>query len=216
MWIYKITNKVNGKSYIGQSKRPINKRWNRHISDALSNRLDTHFARAIRKYGVKNFSVEEIDSSDSQEELNHLENYYIHLYDCIENGYNETDSVNRCGGNTYFSKTKKELDAIREKIRKTKIGGLNPSSKSTKLINTVTKEEKIFSSAKECSDYLQLSSPRPVQRRASGEIKKLLNGIYDFEYLENKSVSTILDECKGVEEEISTSSKQETPKKEKI
>ena len=70
MWIYKITNKLNGKSYIGQTIRPINQRWHRHVNDAMNNILDTHFARAIRKYGEKSFSVEEIDSASSQEELN--------------------------------------------------------------------------------------------------------------------------------------------------
>ena len=37
-----------------------------------------------------------------------------------------------------------------------------------------------------------------------------------IENLANKSVSTIPDECKGVGEEISTSSKRETPEMEKI
>ena len=72
MWIYKITNKINNKSYIGQTKRIVKSRWQRHINDAMNNILDTHFARAIRKYGAKNFSVETIDSSDSQDELNRL------------------------------------------------------------------------------------------------------------------------------------------------
>lgn len=216
MWIYKITNKLNGKSYIGQTIRPINQRWHRHVNDAMNNILDTHFARAIRKYGEKSFSVEEIDSASSQEELNKLESYYIHKYDCLENGYNETDSVYKCGGNTYSSKTEEELDLIKNKIRITKLGGLNPNAKSVRLINKLTGEEKIFSSAKECSNYLGLPTHHPVSRRASGEIKKLLNNTYDFEYLKDKSVSTIPDECKGVDEEISTSSKQETPEKEKI
>lgn len=209
MWIYKITNKLNGKSYVGQTKKSVINRWKRHVNDAMNHVLNTHFARAIRKYGVKSFSVEEIDSTDSQEELNRLENYYIHFYDCLKNGYNETDSINRCGGNTYFSKTEEELDVIKDKIRKTKFGGLNPNSKSVKLIDTITKEEKIFSSAKECADYLGIKK-HPVTRRASKKIKKLLMDRYDFEYLEDKSVSTIGDECSQVEEEISTSSKQET------
>ena len=55
MYIYKITNKVNGKVYIGQSIRPIEQRFQRHINDAVNNILDTHFARAIRKYGKRIF-----------------------------------------------------------------------------------------------------------------------------------------------------------------
>lgn len=70
MWIYKITNIQNNKVYIGQSIRPINQRFQRHINDALNNILDTHFARAIRKYGKENFIIEEIDIANTQEELN--------------------------------------------------------------------------------------------------------------------------------------------------
>ena len=47
VWIYKITNIVNGKVYIGQTIRPIEDRFHRHINDAMNNRLNTHFARAI-------------------------------------------------------------------------------------------------------------------------------------------------------------------------
>ena len=57
MCIYKITNKYNQKVYIGQTIHSVQKRWNRHVSDAVNNRLDTHFARAIRKYGPQAFSV---------------------------------------------------------------------------------------------------------------------------------------------------------------
>ena len=61
MWIYKITNIQNNKCYIGQSIRPIEQRFRRHINDALNNILDTHFARAIRAYGKDNFKIEVMD-----------------------------------------------------------------------------------------------------------------------------------------------------------
>ena len=70
MFIYKITNTVNNKAYIGQSIRPIEQRFKRHISDATNNILDTHFARAIRKYGQNKFVIEQIDVANSQDELN--------------------------------------------------------------------------------------------------------------------------------------------------
>lgn len=70
MQVYKITNIQNNKVYIGQTIRGIQERFARHIKDAMSNRLDTHFARAIRKYGPENFIIEEIDTAETQEELN--------------------------------------------------------------------------------------------------------------------------------------------------
>lgn len=60
MWIYKIINIQNNKVYIGQTIRPIEQRFNRHLSDALNNVLDIHLARAIRKYGKDSFIIEEI------------------------------------------------------------------------------------------------------------------------------------------------------------
>ena len=55
--IYKITNLVNNKIYIGQSARGVAERFHRHVCDAMNGKLDTHFARAIRKYGPENFTV---------------------------------------------------------------------------------------------------------------------------------------------------------------
>ena len=99
--IYKITNKLNNKIYIGQTNKTIEQRFARHINDAMSNRLDTHLARAIRLYGPEAFVVEQIDSANTQEELNQKEIQWIHFYDSIKQGYNETDSGLKCGGNTY-------------------------------------------------------------------------------------------------------------------
>ena len=129
MWIYKITNVQNNKVYIGQTIRPIQDRFHRHINDALNNILDTHFARAIRKYGKDNFIIEQIDQAQTQDELNKKEQYWIQYYNSVQNGYNETDAISKCGGNTYQSKTEKEMEVIKEKIRQTKLGAKNPMAK---------------------------------------------------------------------------------------
>ena len=60
--------------YIGQTIRPIQDRFHRHMNDAINNILDTHFARAIRKYGVNSFIIEQIDEAQTQEELNQKSN----------------------------------------------------------------------------------------------------------------------------------------------
>lgn len=182
MWIYKIENIQNNKVYIGQTIRPPKQRFQRHLNDALNNILDTHFARAIRKYGADVFELSVIDTASNQDELNQKEQYWIQQYDSINNGYNETSAINKCGGNTYQSKSKIELKIIGEKIRQTKLGGKNPHSKKVRCINIKTNEIQIFTSQQECADALSLSSHMPVSRRCRGIIKTPLNNTYQFEY----------------------------------
>ena len=182
MWIYKITNIQNNKVYIGQTIRPIEDRFHRHINDAMNNILDTHFARAIRKYGKENFTITIIDKATFQDELNQKEQYWIKYYNSIENGYNETDAISKCGGNTYQSKTPEEMSVIKEKIRVSKLGGKNPNARKIKMIDLISGKEKIFNSQKECANYLNLSSHMPISRRCTGYTKSPLNNQYQFEY----------------------------------
>lgn len=151
MWIYKITNIQNNKVYIGQTIRPIQQRFQRHINDALNNVLNTHFARAIRKYGKENFVIEEIDKAQTQDELNKKEQYWINYYNSVEEGYNETNAISKCGGNTYRSKTEKEMEVIKEKIRQTKIGDKNPMARKVKRTNILTNEVDIFDTIIKCA-----------------------------------------------------------------
>lgn len=89
MIIYKITNKINGKVYIGQTTQSIEKRWKGHYSKAFYEQKSTVIYNAIRKYGPENFTIEEIDGANSLSELNYLETHYIYKYESLApNGYN--------------------------------------------------------------------------------------------------------------------------------
>ncbi|MCU5706140.1 GIY-YIG nuclease family protein [Bacillus wiedmannii] len=84
--IYKITNKINGKCYIGQSL-DIPKRWENH--KCMNGNHSYPLYLAFKKYGLDNFSFEIIERC-SKEEMEHLEYYYILLYDSTNHGYNQT------------------------------------------------------------------------------------------------------------------------------
>ena len=87
--IYKITNKVNGKIYIGQSIT-IKNRWKQHINEAKNNRNNAALYLAMRKYGIDNFSFEVIEECDIKF-LNEREIYWINFYNSFEGeGYNMT------------------------------------------------------------------------------------------------------------------------------
>lgn len=121
MWIYKITNIQNNKIYIGQTIRPVQDRFNRHINDALHNIIDTRFARAIRKYGKDNFSLEIIDTAQSQNKLNDKERYWIQYYNSVKEGYNETDALSECGVTPINLKLKKKWKLLKKKFDKLKL-----------------------------------------------------------------------------------------------
>ncbi len=81
--IYLITNKVNGKMYVGQTKYTVEKRWNLHLRKAKRN-PSTHFEYAINKYGPENFSKIQIDSATSFKELDKKEDDWIDHYRAID------------------------------------------------------------------------------------------------------------------------------------
>lgn len=87
MLIYKITNDINSKLYIGQTTKTLEERIKSHRNSFVSGK-DTHLYRAMRKYGWEKFHFHIIVEVDDQETLNELEAFYISKYDTIRNGYN--------------------------------------------------------------------------------------------------------------------------------
>lgn len=91
-YIYKISNTINDKVYIGKTVETINIRWSRHkweAFDTSSPLYNIHFYRALRKYGVENFKIEEIEET-TDEKLIEREKYWIKQFDSYNNGYNST------------------------------------------------------------------------------------------------------------------------------
>lgn len=85
--IYKITNTINNKVYIGQTTRSFNIRYHNNIKKYTN----IYLKRSIDKYGIDNFLIEEeFDIAYSKEELNEKEKKYIKLYNSNDNnfGYN--------------------------------------------------------------------------------------------------------------------------------
>ncbi len=86
MIIYKITNNINNKVYIGQTIGSVAKRWSYHCGKDSRCRV---MANAIRKYGRESFKIEIIDKSDNIDNLNKKEQFWIESLQSISpNGYN--------------------------------------------------------------------------------------------------------------------------------
>jgi group I intron endonuclease len=73
-YIYLVTNKVNGKIYVGQTGLTIEERFKSHI---WSRNKDDHFHAAIRKYGEDAFVIQELGKFESLEEANNAESLWI-------------------------------------------------------------------------------------------------------------------------------------------
>ena len=85
MVIYLITNKINGKRYVGQTIRPLSERWKDHCRANDNN----YFHNAIRKYGKENFELKIIDAATNGLELDAKEIYWINkLNTLFPHGYN--------------------------------------------------------------------------------------------------------------------------------
>lgn len=77
--IYKVTNLVNGKSYIGFTKHSVLERWQSHKDQAFRMlKRSSVFHCAIRKHGPENFRIDEIyQSFDKLHTLEEMEEYFI-------------------------------------------------------------------------------------------------------------------------------------------
>lgn len=83
MFVYKITNKLNNKAYIGQTTRSVEDRWRDHCKKGFL------LTKAIRKYGEENFSYQVVCHCQSLTELNAKEIEIIAVENSIApNGYN--------------------------------------------------------------------------------------------------------------------------------
>ena len=146
-YIYKITNLINQKVYIGQTRRTIQERWREHISRA-SQKIDTYLYNAIRKYGEENFQIEEILKCPD-DILDEKERFYINEFhsDSREKGYNLTKGGD---GN-------KKYDYIA--IRKLWDQGL----KISEIINKIGCDKSVVTSA--LSDHETYNKHEALSRR---------------------------------------------------
>lgn len=97
--IYKVTNLVNGKIYIGQTKKSLESRKKQHLALAKKEgEIKGYFQRALRYHGAENFQWDIIDQADSAEELDDKEEDWVIKYGSFgEYGYNLTPGGNQTG-----------------------------------------------------------------------------------------------------------------------
>jgi hypothetical protein len=117
MFIYKITNLLNGKIYIGYDTGSTldNNRWNYHLRQYKLDKTKVLYA-AMRKYTPDKFKYEIIDDADCIIELCQKEIYYIAAFKSndVATGYNRTKGGD--GGDTFSCRSSKSQQVTRDKI----------------------------------------------------------------------------------------------------
>ena len=89
MFIYLVTNRINGKQYIGQTTQSVESRWKGHLKKRPSRHL---LGLAIEKYGSQNFDLRTLIQVGSKEDLNYYERGLISAFNTkAPHGYNLTD-----------------------------------------------------------------------------------------------------------------------------
>lgn len=213
--IYKITNKINGKVYIGQTTKSLKERFQKHCWNTGKTDL-YHFnmaiKKAIKKYGKNNFTIELIEEVN-KEYLDEREVFWISYYDSYNKGYNCTMG----GQNGATRKTKLNLLQEEEIIKVKQLGAsINDIAKQYSINKTSVKnifkrhnlkmpskrnlEDRI--SLKDFIKFLETSSTlsyKDIQNKFNICRSSVVNYIkkHNIEYKFSKSVRTLASKVEG-------------------
>jgi len=154
--IYKVTNTINNKVYIGQTVGSLHSRKAKHLSLANIEKPLNYFHKALKKYGIDSFKWEIIEYCDSKKELDDMEFHYIKQHDSFRNGYNMT-----LGGEGSIGR--KHSEETRLKMSNSKKGVLASEETKIKLSNTLKGRKKskshVDNVANSVSRYWEITYP---------------------------------------------------------
>lgn len=180
-YIYKITNSINQKIYVGMTNKSIQERWEQHKKDSVKISLEKRpLYSAIRKYGIQNFIIEEIEKC-SEQEVCEREKHWIIFYNSYVDGYNATLG----GEGNFFIDSKLVIEEYKELLNMTEVAKkLNISRDS---VRSILNQNKI----------LTISSEEIMKKKTSKPVKMLdLNNNYLKTFESLKSAGRYIQEIK--------------------
>lgn len=139
--VYVITNLANGKTYVGQTWKTLQKRWCGHCTENSCIKL----VRAIKKYGKDKFTIKLVTITHTQENADYWEIYFIQKYDSINNGYN----IRLGGSNGKHSEETKRKMSLSQMGNKKNLG-----HKDSEKVRTI----KSIAAKKRCQQYVMPST----------------------------------------------------------
>ena len=193
-YIYKITNLVNNKTYVGKTSSSIEERFKEHIRDSRKERCEKRpLYDAFNKYGVENFFIEEIEEVENDEIASEREIYWINFlrsYIGFEdsNGYNATlgGDSKRYYNYEELSKAYLELGTVKAVMDKYNCDAktiraacrennieikIAPNQKQIKRIDKDGNEE-FYNSVVEASKYIPNKEPETARKNISRALNK--------------------------------------------
>ena len=171
MYIYKITNLLNGKFYIGQTIN-YKSRWDAHKRSTYSD-----IGKAINQYGVDSFSFKVLFECN-QRDANLLESYLILKYDTINNGYNKV--LSKKMDDIDIKKAERLLISIRDKTYV--LTGEYMAKSGDKRPVYCLEENLTFSNAEECRTFYNIVTSTRVRDICLGK-RATANGL-TFRFLD--------------------------------
>lgn len=154
--IYKITNNINDKVYIGQTWRDLDIRFNEHKRRA-DNSLK--LKNAFNKYDRKNFNIECLTVCYIQETLDFYETLFIRKYDSVNSGYNIKKGGN--GGGFHSENTKRKIS----KALKGKYMGKNSYRYGKKMSNSIKYKISKAKKGKRCSPDTEFKKGHKISKK---------------------------------------------------
>jgi group I intron endonuclease len=207
MIVYRITNIINGKKYIGQTRQTLQHRWDSHLNNPCCSKI----FKAIKEFGKENFKIEKICEFSNIISIDFLEQYFMIVesttddfgYNSMEGGkHNEQTRMIMSSNRTGILMTGKAARGVLRGPRPLEVGrrislakkGVSNSLKGRKkpyiphpslekkivAVNLLTNEEMNFKSIQIAARDLRLCRPN---------IMKVLKGIrykvgeYSFRYV---------------------------------
>jgi len=192
MIIYLITNKINGKQYVGQTTRSFNKRWLEHCCNGITSSKSA-ISNAIKKYGKDEFTTEIIDNASNINELNEKEQYWISKLNTLSKGYNLTPGGLNC-----------EVTKItREKLSKASTGRKRSESAKEKMLivhlgskRSILSKQKMSAVAKNPNRLKHLTKIR-IFKKIKDQNNNIYNSISEASRITNTTRTGIHNVLKG-------------------
>jgi len=184
MVIYKITNKINGKCYIGRTKRKLIYRIAEHKRNAKKKSIKYPIYNAIRKYGINNFEYSIIDTAKNEKDLLEKEQTYIDKF----GDYNIGSSKD--GGDNYINNPRRKeiMESLKGSKKRIESAKKRWNKDERDRQSNVAKKQMTKEKSKAMKQGLRNKMKDPIFRRNLIE-KQRETGAYSPEVIKKRSQS---------------------------